>query len=408
MTNSSPRLVHDGFDTVEVAFQGFVLPSVRRVLTLMKDRAKERGEAVLALLGDAGLEAHVFGTGLGTGNHTYTWRLQSASGLIWAWNDNDDIEQWNGRVKAGAELCLTHTIEELEALIYRELRQLAVVKAHSISRVDYCMDFVAPEFKPRIERVSCHWKLRGDKHAPDVRELANGNNVMVRYSGRDQNSIRLGKQGRMQIACYNKRKEVIEQGKDFWFDVWKLDKDDAKSVVWRVELRAGRAILRDTWQLNTFGDLKAKAGDVFALMMQRVKLIAEDCADTNATRARVDPLWKAAREVIAGGLNRGRRAVSPERIQYVVRERRERSAINSMIGGAITWLSLQGISPDDLRDTLRTVSGNIRVMVEEKISRDPDRYVNALAARLERSRFVAPPKCSICKGGWTTAEAFHA
>jgi hypothetical protein len=107
MSTPLPRIVHQGFDTIEVAFQGILPPSVRRVLSILKERARERGEAVLAQLGDGALECHVFATGLGTGNHNYTWRFKSALGLIWAWNDSDDIEAWNGRVKAGAEILLT-------------------------------------------------------------------------------------------------------------------------------------------------------------------------------------------------------------------------------------------------------------------------------------------------------------
>lgn len=401
MSQPLPRIVHQGFDTIEVAFQGILPPSVRRVLAILKERARERGEAVLAQLGDGGLECHVFGTGLGTGNHNYTWRLQSASGLIWAWNDSDDIELWNGRVKAGAEILLTLGYAATRDQIWRELAQLgAMVPQHSIGRADYCIDFLAPDFSLTLERVVCHYKMKEGQHAPEARELAKADNVYTNFSSRRCQSLRLGSVSLLQLAVYNKRREVIQQGKDFWWEAWKLDKTDARAIVWRVEVRAGKELLRDRYNIRTFADLENSVGDVYAEALRRVRLLAEDASDKNVTRAPLDPLWKAARAAIGDGLADNHSGLCPHRARFLVRERATRNAANAIIGGALSWLAIGGVSKSNLLDSLRVVSGTIRAMVEQTISRDPDKYAEALADRVDRYHFIAPRPA-----GWGRTDA---
>lgn len=394
MTNGSQRIVHHGFDTIEVAFQGFLPPSVRRILALLQGRAREQGQAQLATIGEGNLECHVFGAGLGSANHNYTWRIQSASGLIWAWIDSQDIEQWNGRVKIGAETLLALGYRGAVAQVRKELAQLgAVVKALSIGRADYCMDFLAPEFRLSLERLVCHHRMRGDTMSPEARALADANNIGVRYTARRCNSIRLGHVSLLQLAIYSKSKEARDKQKDFWWEAWKLDKSDTNNIVWRVEIRAGKELLRDRYNIRTFEDLEKKIGDVYAEALRKVRLLADDedeRTDKNVTRARLDELWKLARETIDGELAWAQIGAQPDRVKFLVKERAIKNAAQSLIGAAYSWLTLTGAPAEWVQLNPGVLAARIHTLVKETIDDDPEKAQASMADKRDRYHFVAP------------------
>ena len=96
----------------------------------------------------------------------------------------------------------------------------------------------------------------------------------------------------LQVQIYDKRREVIQKKKPYWFNVWKTDANDPDQQIWRIEIRAGKDHLKK-WGLQTFNAIEASFGDLVCAALKKVRYIDDDQVfDTlNVTRAKLHPLW---------------------------------------------------------------------------------------------------------------------
>jgi hypothetical protein len=109
--------------------------------------------------------------------------------------------------------------------------------------------------------------------------------------GKRIESLTIGKMPGRQVIIYDKTREIIAHEKPYWWNYWKLNPEQYKGEVWRVEVRAGKAEL-DNWNLRSFGNLERIAGAVIESTLNAIRY-AEPTSDTQASRWPSHPLWLA-------------------------------------------------------------------------------------------------------------------
>ena len=81
-------------------------------------------------------------------------------------------------------------------------------------------------------------------------------------TGRDTNSLTVGKMPNRQINIYEKKKEILSSNKHYWWELWGLKEEDYKNKeIWRVEVRAGKKEI-DKWSAKTYESFEQKFGDI--------------------------------------------------------------------------------------------------------------------------------------------------
>jgi len=98
-----------------------------------------------------------------------------------------------------------------------------------------------------------------------------------------------------QATLYNKNNEIIASGKQYWWDLWGLDKNNFDGAIWRVEVRAGKGEL-DQWNLKRFKGFEEKAGDVMISILKAIRYTEPLNDDKNRSRWPMHPIWEASIE----------------------------------------------------------------------------------------------------------------
>lgn len=136
-----------------------------------------------------------------------------------------------------------------------------------------------------------------------VQEISDDLVNVVGRSGRVE-SVTIGKNPQRQVVVYDTRAEVIATGKSYWWPIWDgalaeqrlppLDRHDrAPSSVWRVEIRAFKRHLKDTWGVTTWGHLREQPLAIQHHALCDVRFVTLT-TDTNRAHWPKHPLWTLA------------------------------------------------------------------------------------------------------------------
>lgn len=371
------REVYRGWDSLDVAFQGALPDATLTTLREGKARAIQAGEPTL--IDVVGAMGHVGETGARGG---YAFRFDTGpDGEIWTIKDSPDPSQWNIRVSVrAAQLAVGGYAGVKLALLDRLKAWGAVVLSESIARVDFAMDFEAPDFDLRPDDFVCHSRSTVAEHANMIPRGGEQSEIGVRYKGRRPSSVTIGMMPGRQVIVYDKRREVLTQpGKGFWLDVWGTTRDDCPAI-WRVEVRAGKDHLKD-WRIATFEDLEARGGDMMIATMQAVRLTVPG-SDSNVTRAALHPLWQRATAIVADAM--ADHVSGAERGRVVEGRREELQAMyrQQVVGLATGYAVAAGLS---LADAVATLAGEVGDEITAYVigrRRDFDRKFNRATRRM--------------------------
>ena len=161
-----------------------------------------------------------------------------------------------------------------------------------------------------------------------------------------------------QVIVYDKRAEAIAKGKSAWWTIWnnKLSRAGlpslrsevaAESQVWRVELRAGKAHLKDRWAVRTWIDLDARFVEIASHMLHAVRH-TEPTSDTNRSRWPDSRLWSESRQNLSADLFETCSTGPPDLIKRVQLEAHDNMLSRQIKGILTTKAALRGLGPDDL------------------------------------------------------------
>lgn len=312
------KLLYAGFDTVDVAFQGAFPLETLAALKTAKEEAARRQEPLLLKIGPNQVAMHIEPSGLRGG---YAIRASTGPlGEILAFKDNSDPREWNAFASIRASTLAAYSYPAARDQLFARLAGMGfAVTGHSVNRIDYAADFLAPGFELRLDGFVAHPRTKVRPHWSSD-NTNDPNQPSAVFTGRRLESVTVGKMPGRQIIVYDKRQAAIAQRKLFWFNVWNIDRTDLSASVWRVEVRAGKKELKDRWNIRTFADVDCAIGDVIRHALNEVRYLAERQGDSNVTRQRLDPLWVAMTEQVEHGLYECRAGLTPSQIKEVERQ----------------------------------------------------------------------------------------
>ena len=307
------KVVHKGFDGLDVAFLGALRQEDLETLEAARERAEQNFQPALVEIGPGRVAMHIAESGAKGG---YRYRGDTGPvGETWFIKHSSDPNKWNIRVSVKSLPLAISGLVAVREELYRKLRDIGVVVLmESIGRIDYAVDFLMrPEFALEPDQFVAHSKTGVAERMGSIPEQkVSPDEIQVQLAGRRTSGVTVGKMPGRQIIVYDKLLEVVKRQKFPWLDIWGIDPRDGHSV-WRVELRAGKKLLTH-WKLKTFIDLESQIGDLLVHSAQAVRYVASAEIDSNITRRPLHPLWKALQHALVDALAEHRSGILPAQI----------------------------------------------------------------------------------------------
>jgi hypothetical protein len=401
------RVVYTGLDGLDLAYQGRLPAKVRAELERAKERAKEAGEPVLALIGAKATPVHVYPHG-GPG-FSFMWET-GEDGEVWMATDSDNPEGWGLRVSVKSLALAVHGYAGPGGVRQRLATRLddlgAQVLAESVSRVDVAIDIHAPGFTIDPSRfvTRCEWHAYEDREqdggarvAESVdRQLWVGAHREWHGRGGKCNSVRVGSIRKLQVALYDKRLDALKKRKTHWWRIWGLDPADKAARVFRAEIRFGKDLLAYGFNIRNLDDLEVHLSLLARYCFGKVQLKAEGDDDSNVTRRRADPFWHIAAEAAERLAEQWRQVAAPMPV-HVTLKRQKIADLKAGMRGVVAGLAAAtGAKLDDLPLYLSDLLGywlrEERDELAASVKRQADRlyFIDAaLAAEGEAARAAA-------------------
>ena len=380
------KVLRSGFDTLDVAFRGALPAAVLEELENAKNDAQTAQAPALARIGPGAVSVHVHETGK-RGGYRYTCST-GPEGEVWFFKAGDDPQDWNIFVSVRAFQLAIHGLCEVWNRLEERLSEFgATVTDESINRVDFAVDLLALEFKLEPDRfvvppgceVKAHFGKKRSESVDDTTPLAV-------FHAHEVSGITIGKMPGRQVAVYDKRREAIKKKNFAWFNIWRVNRFDRSQRVWRVELRAGKKLLKDRWEIVTYADLVASIAEVFSETMSVIRYLSTDQNDTNLSRQTVHPIWEIVQDEVTEALFEHRSGLLPGQIRE-----RNRSQTLEIYEGLIAGLAValavtRGYS--DKKAKARIHEDISRMLKKRFMNRE---YSDRLFQRArERLHFIAP------------------
>jgi hypothetical protein len=381
------KVIHRGFDTIDLSIQANISPELFAELDAARDRAEDARTLIPFSCGGADFDIQ------GNGISGYRFVLKGGPlEVLWFIKKPNARDPWGIRISIGSTCLATQGLGVARAYIDKTLARLGIkYGAHqvSIGRADFCIDILAPDFELIPDHVVIHSHSNRSDYLTQPNDLTS-NGKSGRFT-----SVTAGKMPGRQVIIYDKRREVIDKNKPLWWDIWNANlereglplldpKDASQSRVWRIEIRAGKKQLKDRWQVRTWADLDALFGDIVAEAFQKVRYCAPHPTDTNRARWPNAPIWDLAQAEAQGDLDDMRSHVDPDKVKYVHRQEHIRLMMAQVIGNTTTLAALEGVQESDLPDYVTGLADRMAMALSD----DPERASMKLEAARARYRFI--------------------
>ena len=377
------EVLYRGFDGLDVAFQGTLKRDFVDRLEAMKAQAQAEMRPVTVEYGNTRFLIAETGA-----PHGYAFRCDTGDdGAIWFFKRSTNPADWNFRVSVKSMALALYGIGKVQAQLYEFLSIIAEqVGAESLGRVDYAVDVLAPDFV----LVPGHFVMHSHT---DRRDHYEGDEFQISGKSSRVTSVTVGHMPRRQVIIYDKRLEVIQKRKVYWWEIWNanrrkngldsLEPKDRRSRVWRIELRAGKEHLKDRWNIRSWRQLNERIGDLFETMLADIRYTTPT-ADTNRARWPNDSLWDTLAMQLTDDLFEMRSDATPIRVKEVCREALRDMLEKLIIGSAATYSVAAGVDGGEID----TVPDHLARLLGRYIRAHRERFDKKRALSSERYRFI--------------------
>lgn len=383
---SNYQVLHAGFDTIALSIRANISDELFARMDADKQKAEEQNAPLAVTYGGNGFDL------LPHGGNGYRFILKGGSlGVHWFIKKPNPRDPWGIRISVGSTFLATQGLGVVRVYIERTLARLGIefeADQVSIGRADFCIDVLAPNFELIPENFVIHSHTNRTDYS-----AANDDFKSCGKSGRFT-SVTIGKTPGRQIIVYDKRREVIDRNKAIWWDIWNanlkqtenapISPEDRSVNVFRIEIRAGKNLLKDRWNIRTWAEFDQFFGDVVAEALDRIRYCTPLAGDTNRARWPLHEIWKLAASVADADLSEMRTYLPPDQIKFVERNEQINLIFGQVLGGAITLAALEDTKNDTLPDWL----GSLADRFANTVRAEPERYQNKLKAAANRYRFT--------------------
>lgn len=378
-----PTLLYSGFDTLDFAIQGLLPFEGLEQLKSAKEEAQKSSNSVQIELGPDKIPVKVLGGGRNGG---YAFQVSRGPvGAIYAFKDSQNASDWNIFVNIGSAMLLQHGYHRAKEIVFADLKGFgALIGQISINRVDYCFDFLMQDFAPRAEQVIAPPTCTKSGYL-EGRRIEDKS--MFAFRGRNLETLTVGKMPNLQLQIYNKRREVIQKQKPYWFDAWNIDPNDKTKQVWRVEVRAGSNHLKKRWGLRSFQDIENCLGDIVIRAIENIRYLDDDqdYETVNVSRARLHPLWEVLRSEAMRSLFEYRSGLCPGAIQKHLRNEYLNISKQGIFAYARRYAVGLGLTDEQITEDLPQI---IADTVAFEIANDQDRFLDKTYKSQQKVLFI--------------------
>jgi len=350
------EIVHSGFDSLYFSIQGALsAKAVKRYEGLKALAVQQDANEAFHLTGES--TRYLIQPNGKRGGYTYLIDTGLVGSTI-CFKTSLARDQHNGFVEISSACLLAHgwrtSVEQ--ALAHVKALGFHVVSI-SMNRVDYCIDFLDARIDihprdfiahSRVKKWAFHEPLSVTDHV-EMRSVAQSGHVQ---------SLTFGTMPGRQVIVYNKRAEVIEKRKHYWFDAWGIDRNDTTRTVHRVEVRAGKDHLTKKG-IRTLEDFEAHIGLILTDAVMVIRWVQRSPTDANVTRAPLHPVWEAVQTHIADALAPYTAPLTTEVITERLRENKRLEYKQQVIGNLGGYLGCGGVAYEDMQVEMESLIAEI-------------------------------------------------
>ncbi|MEH6488864.1 hypothetical protein [Hyphomonas oceanitis] len=336
-------LVHSGFDNLDITFFGKISPQQAELFQTHQDHAKVWRSPSKCRIGDVCF--NIAQTGRRGG---YAFRADTGPfGEIWSFKRPNENDPWGIHVSCSSFACATLGLRGVRKKLDDTLVALGVnvpAGMQSISRIDFCMDFLAPDFVPDPAHFVMHPRF-SQRTTEDPQPK-----TYLGRSGRVE-TVMIGKNPGRQVIVYDKRTEVLKFGKAQWPEIWNRNRkasglplldmsNPSSSQVWRLELRAYKKHLKEYWKVASWWELQQKLPDILFGLLDDIRYTTPS-GDSHRSRWPNHPMWDDAHKVLTRDLLSMLTFASEERIIETQRTDLIRKLTAQIAGCTITLAAMR-------------------------------------------------------------------
>ncbi|WP_119681901.1 hypothetical protein [Indioceanicola profundi] len=353
-------------------------------------KAEAQNSRAPVLMEWQGEDMHVAESGAKGG---YAYRCDTGhTGATWFFSRNQIGTNWNIRVSTKSNALAAMGLGGVRAEMHRFLEAIgAEVRDAAISRVDYCLDFLAEDMEAATGepfRLDPHAFVM-HSHTSRADHMADADKQLHGVSGRCT-SVTCGKLPGRQIIVYEKSREIRAKQKPEWWSHWNIARTrqglsplTGKERVWRVELRAGKDHLKERWGIRTWADLDDKLGDMFNRALDNIRYTEPNPTDTERFRWPNHPLWNAVTDTIRYDLAEMTTGAEPGVVKDVKRTHL-RQRMEAQIKGLVATYSItHSIHPDAGELATKAAS-----LVRNYIKTESAKFATSRAKSERKYRFI--------------------
>ena len=377
------EMLYRGFDGLDVSFSWQIGPDFCGALEDAKQNAQDKRRPWPLVWN--GIPLLVLESGARGG---YAFMASTGPyGATWFFKKPNSRDPWGVRVSCNSFGLATKGLGGARAELYETLEHLCTPVAlgeESIGRVDYAIDLYAPQFVLEPQCFVMHSNARRSDHYEPPEMTANGTSGRV-------TSVTVGKMPGRQVIVYDKRSEVIDKRKVGWWVIWDAARANqglpplnrelaAQSLVWRVELRAGKHHLKASG-IRTWAQLDAYFGDMIAATLKATRH-TQPSIDSNRSRWPNSVLWERVEAEASADLFEMRNWADPDLVKRVQREAYDQMLACQMTGLLTTRAALS----DKEFGELPSFATYIGQQMADQIARAGPQFERKL--RLAKSRFL--------------------
>lgn len=298
------QVVHCGLDTIVATFPARISEDLSDTLASAKWEAEHQGRSQTVQIGDVEFEVKP------QSEENYQFILSAPKSLsTWSLRRHGAGGKHLIKVRLGSELLtlngLSHAIEHT-AKILALLAPCAVFDHAFITRVDACVDILAPGFELDRTALRQHHRMSVQDYF-EVNELGGAMAI---------HSIKTGKLPNFQVTLYDKTKEVRSKNCARWWLIWndrlkaigapRLDpRDESHSAIWRIEVRLGPDFLADHTSSRSWFMFQDDLSALLKTAMEKVRYAPRCEGQINPTRWSTAPIWILAKQALTNNLDWG-------------------------------------------------------------------------------------------------------
>ncbi|MBO6796952.1 hypothetical protein [Maricaulis sp.] len=359
---NDPILLHAGFDNFDLAYNTQIGADLQKVLAVAKVAAMEERRAQPVTFG--GHTFMVEGHG-GRGGYAYSVDTGELGANWWFKEPRTARDPWGVRASSRALPLAVHGIEHVKQAMDQFLTDLGMTFEEvdrRISRLDYALDFLLPGFSIEPENFVSHAR----------RTKSISGEFSQKQRGTVTNGILIGKMPNAEICIYDKRREVIDKRRPYWWEIWEKRASEAgvalskDSEIWRFEFRAGRKAIDALLRRRTWEAFTRNPAHIFRKLAFQTRL-AEPSSDTNRARWPNARIWDVCqRELERISLDHDS-DVDVSRIIAELKAANLRTLEAQTVGLVLAQAAAYGLNEGDLPTVLKQVGLDVEAALAGKV-----------------------------------------